>query len=140
MSKPDALLPDLRIPIRATGRAGLRMNTPKCSKKCTYTLTCQNRLTASSWFTTGWVRVGNRTQVNYPLTQKGADAGRDSNCRGRVKQDRRDISGDSCWPTDNRHPRRALPLGHLWALVSRRNQELHGPASARRAERSASAR
>ncbi len=51
LSKRDAWWPGLRTPIRAIGQAGPRMNTPRCSKKCTFTLTCQNRPTASSWFT-----------------------------------------------------------------------------------------
>jgi len=146
-SKQDASLPVYATPIPGNWTSWPRMNTPRCSKKCTYTLTCQNglrhpaglqqhgvsgigyrgcatgdavsdaqrlspptfpfRATASRssgrwrriarWRTgsfrcceysarisTGRIRIGIRPQVNYPLTQKGADAGRDSNIRCRV--------------------------------------------------------
>jgi len=78
-------------------------------------------------------------KVSDRIKPKGADAGRDSDRQGRDWWTRGGFSEAACCPTESWHLRRALPLGHLRAVISRCNQELHGPAGARGAERPASA-
>src|SRR5260370_36587918 len=86
------------------------------------------------------ISIGSRSQVSARIKRKGEDARRESDRGGRNWRTRGSLRGVGYFPPESWHPRRTVSLGHLRALISRCNQELHGPAGPWRVERPASPR
>src|SRR5260370_33694221 len=84
------------------------------------------------------ISIGSRSTVSDRIKPKGADARRESDRGGRNWRTRGSLRGVGYFPPESWHPRRTVSLGHLRALISRCNQELHGPAGPLRVERPAS--